>query len=109
MSDKATESTLETIPEIITRLVAVMGFADPAEINDEGYSWVFSDKLAAALDDLDQPATILDSDQIKRNLPAHEWVVYGGRHYDSETPDGVDDPLDLPFLQRHGLPKTQPA
>jgi len=30
----------------------------------------------------------------------HYWVSYRGRHYDSETMDGVDHFLELPFFQR---------
>ncbi len=30
---------------------------------------------------------------------AHTWVVSGGRHYDIQAPQGVDDPADLPFFQ----------
>lgn len=33
--------------------------------------------------------------------PEHVWLVHEGRHYDSETPEGVDDWRDLPFFQRN--------
>lgn len=31
----------------------------------------------------------------------HVWVLYDGRFYDAEVPEGVDDWRDLPFMQRH--------
>ena len=32
----------------------------------------------------------------------HCFVVFKGRFYDSERPEGVDNPLDLPFFQYYG-------
>ena len=38
-------------------------------------------------------------------LPGHVWAVHGGRNYDAEAPDGVDDWRDLPLFRRiRGLP-----
>mgnify|MGYP006289626547 CR=1 FL=1 len=31
----------------------------------------------------------------------HTWIMYDGRHYDAERPEGVDDYHDLPFFERH--------
>ncbi len=31
----------------------------------------------------------------------HMWVTVAGRHYDAETPAGVHDPRDIPWMQRH--------
>jgi len=31
----------------------------------------------------------------------HEWIVYKGRHYDAEAPNGVDKWYDLPIIQRY--------
>ena len=30
----------------------------------------------------------------------HVWLYYNGKHYDAETPNGVDDFILLPFFQR---------
>ena len=30
----------------------------------------------------------------------HVWLSFGGLHYDAETPDGVENFLDLPFFRR---------
>jgi len=38
-------------------------------------------------------------------LPGHVWISHGGRSYDAEAPDGVDDWRDLPLFRRiRGLP-----
>lgn len=34
-------------------------------------------------------------------LPEHNWVYFDGLHYDSETPDGVENFFDLPIMQRY--------
>lgn len=31
---------------------------------------------------------------------SHVWVVIEDRHYDAETPDGVDNAFELPFFKR---------
>jgi hypothetical protein len=36
---------------------------------------------------------------VPENNLGHVWVVAGGRHYDVQAPDGVDDPKDLPFFR----------
>lgn len=38
----------------------------------------------------------------KDNL-SHIWVVSNGKHYDIESPDGVDSPDQLPFFRRNPL------
>ena len=30
----------------------------------------------------------------------HEWIYHAGKHYDAETPNGVENFLDLPIFQR---------
>ena len=30
----------------------------------------------------------------------HVWLYYNGKHYDAETPNGVNDFIELPFFQR---------
>jgi|TARA_Y100000034_G_scaffold113405_1_gene148393 hypothetical protein len=34
---------------------------------------------------------------------AHCFIVYKGRYYDSEAPEGVDHPKDLPLYQKHQI------
>lgn len=31
----------------------------------------------------------------------HEWIVFEGKHYDAEAPQGANSMLQLPFFQRH--------
>lgn len=31
-------------------------------------------------------------------LPSHYWFYYSGRHYDSDTPQGVENVFDLPII-----------
>lgn len=33
---------------------------------------------------------------------SHSWILFDGRHYDAEAPDGVGNPFDLACI-RHGL------
>ena len=33
-------------------------------------------------------------------IGAHGWIIFKNRHYDSEAPDGVDSPWDLPIFKR---------
>lgn len=39
----------------------------------------------------------------------HMWVTAFGRHYDPEAPEGVDDPMDLPWFKRHPGFRVLPA
>ncbi|WAM22404.1 MAG: hypothetical protein OI717_00315 (plasmid) [Candidatus Methanoperedens sp.] len=47
-------------------------------------------------------ATLQESSQVDGDdiLTPHMWVVYKVKCYDAETPDGVDDYLDLPIFKR---------
>jgi hypothetical protein len=33
-------------------------------------------------------------------MPAHYWLYYNGKHYDSECPNGVINLFDLPIMKR---------
>ncbi len=35
------------------------------------------------------------------NLSHHAWVCYNGRHYDAESPEGVDNWTELPIFKRY--------
>lgn len=35
--------------------------------------------------------------------PGHVWLSYQGRHYDAETPEGVDRPVDLTMFKNAGI------
>lgn len=57
----------------------------PAITPPEGLDWEALDEIAAFAN---------------FNAGTHEWIVYEGRHYDAEAPEGVDNPFDLPFFVR---------
>lgn len=39
-------------------------------------------------------------------LDPHTWIFYNGKHYDSETPNGVESYYDLPIYKRQFKDKT---
>ena len=71
---------------------------NPKEINDGYCSW-FAMTLEFEIGD---EVTVQDSSQVDNDgiLTSHTWVIYKSKHYDAETPDGVDDYLDLPQFKR---------
>lgn len=91
------------IPKIIHEIIKRMRFGSPEEINDDGYAGIFADKLEMVFGGPNDHTHIADSDTVDTRLPSHEWVVHKGLCYDSETPQGVVNPLDLPFFKRKGL------
>jgi hypothetical protein len=52
--------------------------------------------------DIGAEATLQESSEVDGDdiLPPHMWVIYKTKCYDAETPDGVDDFLDLPIFKR---------
>lgn len=46
------------------------------------------------------PIGFTPSEVDAKRLGGHLWVEQGGRHYDSECPDGVSSFFDLPFFKR---------
>jgi hypothetical protein len=71
---------------------------NPQEINEIGCSW-FAMTIASEIGD---EATLQESSDVDSEdiLTPHMWVVYKTKCYDAETPDGVDDYLDLPIFKR---------
>ena len=92
----------ESIGEIIesTReLFKAKGWGrNPQEINEIGCSW-FAMTIAS---DIGDEATLQESSEVDGDdiLTPHMWVVYKNKCYDAETPNGVDDYLDLPIFKR---------
>ena len=39
-----------------------------------------------------------DKDLMNQEPPSHIWIYYQGKHYDAESPDGVDNPWSLPIF-----------
>jgi hypothetical protein len=77
-----------------------------ADINT-GYCWNFSHdvikKVPGANEVVNPISNAIDLPSTARKddlyLPTHSWVLYQGRHYDSEAPEGVDYWWQLPIYQ----------
>jgi hypothetical protein len=72
----------------------------PWQINN-GYCQEFADELVHRL----RAGQVLEIDpdwfySDPTSAPSHAFVKYGGKYYDSETPLGVEDPLNLPIFKR---------
>ena len=72
------------------------------EVNS-GLCMEFSDELVERL-----PGAEIRSTPIESEWPGHQWVLYRGKHYDSEAPYGVEDWRDLPIFQRQPAPAPAP-
>jgi hypothetical protein len=70
----------------------------PQEINEIGCSW-FAMTIAS---DIGAEATLQESSDVDGDaiLPSHMWVIYKNKCYDAETPEGVEDYLELPIFKR---------
>ena len=89
----------ERVASVIMGELASAGWSNPAECND-GYCGHFADNVVRELG----RGRVLSTDTVKIGPHPggrHEWVFVNGRHYDSETPYGVDDPRDLGYFCRH--------
>lgn len=82
--------------DIINNLIKKWGLT-PAEINsgrcDEFAQdvWDITGGELVATEDVDGDTS---------TLPGHVWIVVNGRHYDAETPEGVDDFRQLKIFKR---------
>ena len=93
------EGAEEAVASAIMRELSSAGWSTPAECND-GYCGHFADNVVRELG----RGRVLSTDTIKIGPHPggrHEWIFVNGRHYDSETPYGVDDPRDLGYFCRH--------
>jgi hypothetical protein len=72
---------------------------DPESVNDE---WLCGD-FGTRLYDLLPGAVLWDGKYGHTEMGSpyeHLFVEFRGRYYDSETPEGVSDPTELPFFHR---------
>ena len=83
------------IAAIIMQELSGGGWRWPAECND-GYCGQFADRVVHKLGQ--GRVTSTDEIPIEHEGGRHEWIVVNGRHYDSETPYGVDDPRNLGYF-----------
>jgi len=81
------------ITDIIKNLVSTWG-KTPYDINC-GDCIEFTESIIEAMggdsDDLYELCTSNFDPEWLTGLPLHSWIFYKGRHYDAETPEGVDD------------------
>lgn len=91
--------TDEQIVDLIMHELSSQGWHTPAKCND-GYCGHFADKVVRALG-RGQVVSTDDVDLGPHQGGRHEWIYVDGRHYDSETPYGTDDPHDLGYFRRH--------
>ncbi|MCX9084348.1 MAG: hypothetical protein OIN87_06060 [Candidatus Methanoperedens sp.] len=93
------KESIEEIIESTKILFSEKGWGrNPQEINKIGCSW-FAMTIASEIGDEAtlQESIDVDSDNI---LTPHMWVIYKNKCYDAETPEGVDDFLELPIFKR---------
>lgn len=68
----------------------------PWAINN-GWCWGFANQLAKRLGD---EAKVVGTTQMPGVFPGHSVVLYKGKYYDAESPQGVVDPTDLAYSKR---------
>ncbi len=77
--------------------------ADPTEINKghcEEFAMTVIRKLGGCSDALYEMCTQNVDPKEQMDLPYHVWIFCNGRHYDSESPDGVDNWRELPIFTK---------
>lgn len=84
--------TLETVLHEFVHEKESPHVRDPVEINGGHCRW-FAD---CVMDRLGSPADVIRHDA----WDVHTWIELGGRHYDAEVVEGVDDPHELPVWKR---------
>ena len=91
------------ITEIIDDLVSIWGIS-PYDINcgecDE-FAQTTIECLGGYSDNLYELVTGNFDPEMNTDLPGHMWIFYKGRHYDSESPYGVDDWRQLPIFTKY--------
>lgn len=85
-----------SISAIILQLVKEFG-GNPCDVN-AGDCDLFAEEVRARIPDAILHETADDSDESQ--WPYHVFIEYQGRFYDSEAPNGVAKPTDLPIFRR---------
>lgn len=67
------------------------GSCDTAQEVNEGRCDIVALKVLEEIDNINV---------MQYGIGEHYWIEYNGRHYDAEVPTGVNDPKDLPAIQR---------
>lgn len=86
-------------------------WGDQLSVDGQGGGWDVP--LVRELFPASLPTHGLSWDDVGDAVPAHCWIVLGGRHYDAECPDGVDNLFELPLVRRvlarkAGTPEDEP-
>jgi hypothetical protein len=84
------ESITEVINSLIFKWIENYTVEDINEINN-GMCDMFADEVHK---NFKGNASIIYTPDDK-DLPGHAWICFEGRHYDSDSPEGVDDWQDL--------------
>lgn len=67
-----------------------------------GYCRAFAANVYREITDLDVDIICLDG-----VTGTHYWLRVDGRHYDAETPKGVEDIARLPYWEDHQIPNSR--
>ena len=90
------------IAEIIDDLVSTWGIS-PYDINNgecSEFTHSVIEQMGGDSNELYELYTSnFDPDWITE-LPLHVWILYKGRHYDAEAPEGVDNWRELPIFTK---------
>jgi hypothetical protein len=97
------EAEMDDPAAIVQRVIDEYGMS-PKYINN-GWCFGFAGALQTALGD---GAKIVNTGNLPGVFPGHSVVLYRGRYYDAETPNGVVDPLTLPYNIRIRATKDAP-
>ncbi len=90
------------ITEIINELVSIWG-KSPHDINcGECVEFAQSviEEMGGESEDLYNLCNLNFDPKWLTELPGHAWILYKGRHYDSESPNGVDDWRELSIFEK---------
>jgi len=101
-----------TLSDLIRRIAAEFmaeePYSDPGQINQgqcEEFAAIVSIRYQEEIDEWgDQPILWWDNDKLGVDFesspwPAHAFLEFQGRYYDSECPEGVDDWQQLPIFK----------
>jgi len=67
------------------------------KVINNGFCDIFADNLESLLSGTTRWTTYASDGS---GTFGHIWIEYKGRYYDAETPKGVKDMFDLPYLKR---------
>lgn len=94
----------DTITETIKKHVTKYD-KSPYQIND-GLCIEFAEKVAKEHKEAQSICWKNMVPWLKYTTPAgkyftgHQWILFDNKHYDAETPEGVDKFYNIPFIQR---------